>query len=397
MSDIDLQHHGLHLLSLAKTIYHYEEALARASGGRFNLFDIIHVGHYEVRTHSPMLAELLNPKGSHGQGAAFLKLFLAELKIHNFDALSANVNTEVSIGEDGRLDIVITDGNRRSIFIENKIYAILQDKQLERYHCRNPKANLLFLTLNGDNPEDWETNAVYKTESFTNAFQRVSYKTNIVSWLKSCRKEAAAEPVVRETITQYIYLIQRLTHQNTNARMNNELTQAVLANKESYLAYAAMRDANFDIRRKIIEKLNADVRASLPEGLKLEQVPAGNGGKDEGYLFSTQELLDRNLMFGIVFERRDYGGCFFGFRRKDFQNLNSYIPASLEREFREEFPASSQSSKWWPAWEWLTPCDWGDEVFADIQFDPLFPAKIISLVKQLERIANQICQPIPMA
>src|ERR1035438_5371338 len=133
MSDVSLLHRSQHLLSLAKTIRHYEEALTQANGERFNLFNILHVGHYEVRTHSPMLAELLNPKGSHGQGAVFLKHFLAELNIHNFDAESARIETEVSIPQ-GYLDIVITDRNRRSIFIENKIYAVLQKDQLGRYH-----------------------------------------------------------------------------------------------------------------------------------------------------------------------------------------------------------------------------------------------------------------------
>ena len=134
MSDVSLLSRSRHLLSLAGTIHHYEEALTQASGERFNLFNILHVGHYEVPTHSPMLAELLNPKGTHGQGFVFLKHFLVELNVHDFDAESARVETEVSIPQ-GRLDIVITDGNRRSIFIENKIYAVLQDKQLERYHA----------------------------------------------------------------------------------------------------------------------------------------------------------------------------------------------------------------------------------------------------------------------
>src|ERR1017187_3561212 len=114
----DDTHRSRHLLSLAKTIRHYEEALAQANGERFNIFN---VDHYEVRTHSPMLAELLNRKGSHGQGAVFLRHFLSELKIHDFDAESSRVDTELSIGAFGRLDIVLTDGNHRSIFIENKI------------------------------------------------------------------------------------------------------------------------------------------------------------------------------------------------------------------------------------------------------------------------------------
>ena len=120
---------------MAKTIRHYEVALTQGNGERFNLFDILHVGHYEVRTHSPLLAELLNPHGSHGQGAVFLKHFLTEVEIQDFDAESARVFPEVSIGELGRLDIVITDKDRRSIFVENKIYAGLQERQLEKIVC----------------------------------------------------------------------------------------------------------------------------------------------------------------------------------------------------------------------------------------------------------------------
>jgi hypothetical protein len=388
MSDVSLLHRSQHLLSLAKTIRHYEEALTQANGERFNLFNILHVGHYEVRTHSPMLAELLNPKGSHGQGAIFLKHFLAELNIHNFDAESARIETEVSIPQ-GRLDIVIIDRNRCSIFIENKIYAVLQDKQLERYHEHNPKANLLFLTLRGDDPSDWEANVAYKTDSFKNIFQTVSYKTNIVRWLESCRKEAATAPGVREAITQYIHLIQRLTQQNTSERMNTELIKAVLTGeKETYLAYVHLRDANWAIRRKIIEKLNADVLAGLPEGLKLTQMLKGNGEKYEQYSFSTAELLARNLSFGIAFESADYGDCFFG-----FENINHpekiHPDKTIQSTFEAEFGASDNPTLNWPAWKWMPDRNWDDEILAAIQFDGFYK-EIISVAERLKRVADKI-------
>jgi hypothetical protein len=102
-----------HLLSLAKNIQHYEAALTEARGERFNIFSILQVDHYEVRTHSPFLAELLNPRGSHGQGAVFLKHFLDILAITNFDGESARVATEVYIGSLGQLDIQLTDRNNR--------------------------------------------------------------------------------------------------------------------------------------------------------------------------------------------------------------------------------------------------------------------------------------------
>ncbi|MFU8894691.1 MAG: PD-(D/E)XK nuclease family protein, partial [Luteolibacter sp.] len=66
MNQTELQARGLQLLSLAGTIRRYEDELTRVNGAHFNLFDVLHIGHYEVRTHSPMLAELLNPRGSHG-------------------------------------------------------------------------------------------------------------------------------------------------------------------------------------------------------------------------------------------------------------------------------------------------------------------------------------------
>ena len=43
-------------------------------GTRFNIFHILGVSHYE-NTHSTILAELLNPEGTHGLHNSFLKLF----------------------------------------------------------------------------------------------------------------------------------------------------------------------------------------------------------------------------------------------------------------------------------------------------------------------------------
>jgi hypothetical protein len=50
-------------------------AVDRAVAKRFNLFHLLGVSTAEVRTHSAMLAELLNPHGSHAQGILFLKQF----------------------------------------------------------------------------------------------------------------------------------------------------------------------------------------------------------------------------------------------------------------------------------------------------------------------------------
>ena len=110
---------------------------------KFNIFKILGIGRREVSTHSPMLGNLLNPKGSHGQGDAFLRLFVSMLGIADFDTASARLELEYYIGRvteksGGRIDIVILDKDGNAIFIENKIGAGDQKKQLQRYRQRKP-------------------------------------------------------------------------------------------------------------------------------------------------------------------------------------------------------------------------------------------------------------------
>ncbi len=49
---------------------------SRLRGEQFNIFHACGVNHYETK-HSAILAEFLNPEGSHGQGGTYLKEFLS--------------------------------------------------------------------------------------------------------------------------------------------------------------------------------------------------------------------------------------------------------------------------------------------------------------------------------
>ena len=108
-----------------------------ATGGRFNMFQICGVNHYE-NTHSAILAEFLNPKGTHGLRSQLLECFIETLGVSfavtGFDCKQIRVFTEYATPE-GRMDILMEDQhNRKAIIIENKIYANDQWKQLLRYN-----------------------------------------------------------------------------------------------------------------------------------------------------------------------------------------------------------------------------------------------------------------------
>src|SRR4051794_25880711 len=96
---------------------------AQYAEGNFNLFSILRQEHDEVHLHSAFIAELLNPRGSHGRGCVFLQHFLAELNICADSALSdRNVSIEVEhrFPDHGQIDVLLQLPGR-IIVLENKI------------------------------------------------------------------------------------------------------------------------------------------------------------------------------------------------------------------------------------------------------------------------------------
>ena len=64
------------LLGKVKKITAKYEEIAYLKGENFNVFNVLDRRTDEVRTHSAMIVELLNPKGSHGMGDIFLSFFI---------------------------------------------------------------------------------------------------------------------------------------------------------------------------------------------------------------------------------------------------------------------------------------------------------------------------------
>lgn len=207
------------LLELSKEVSRENTKLEekKSRGESFNIFSICGVNHYEV-THSAIIAEFLNPLGSHGQGLAFVKVFIESLNLQDFDfSLDGVAVTTEMVTPNGRIDIVISNSNKQAVIIENKIYASDQWKQLKRYDdfAKTKYTNgykILYLTLNGNDPNDEESQKV--------DYITISYKHHIIDWLLRCKHLAIDKPLIRETLNQYIQHIKNLT--NTIDMENNK-------------------------------------------------------------------------------------------------------------------------------------------------------------------------------
>ena len=131
---------------------------------RFNIFRVLPVERRETLLHSPLLASLLDPTASHGQGCLFLQAFF-DVACENAQLTRPagplepdqwSVRSEVYIGN-GIIDLLLGCPEQRYVLvIENKIDAFEQHAQLSRYHRwlqerRSAVATrqLVFLTPNG--------------------------------------------------------------------------------------------------------------------------------------------------------------------------------------------------------------------------------------------------------
>ena len=73
---VSFQNFAHPLFSKVQTISNLYAKLAERHDDGFNIFEIMRMQSDEVHLHSRFIAELLNPKGTHGLGKTYLQLFL---------------------------------------------------------------------------------------------------------------------------------------------------------------------------------------------------------------------------------------------------------------------------------------------------------------------------------
>lgn len=355
------------LLEKINVITRHHKELIRLSGENFNLFKILGLVSDEVKVHSAFIAELLNPKGSHGQDDIFLKLFLNHFCIKEFDTASAKIEVEKSIGmktdtTGGRLDIYVSDQKGHDFIIENKIYAGDQQNQLIRYaNFSNQK--IFYLTLDGHEPNILSCGNLSSEEDFF----CISYQEDILKWLELCRKEASTLPLLREGISHYINLIKYLTNQSNSKVMNEEILNVLIESPDT------LRDAHeiVNVYKKAKQKIQWTFWKSLRESLENKgliicennwTVTAEfvwkyyNEKRNNQYyglcveIFKTNDIaiywgcqIEHNIYTGFIVEKNEKQGIA---RKEEFDSYCEVIKLCDENYVRSEY---------WLGWQYTNP------------------------------------------
>jgi hypothetical protein len=349
------------LLNQVKIISDKNAEILDATGGRFNMFRVCGVNHYE-NTHSAIIAEFLNPKGSHGLKTKLLQCFIETLKndfeIINFNCENANVCTEYSTLE-GRMDIFIEDNQGKVIIIENKVYAGDQQEQLKRYNKYAEKTfgkgnfQILYLTLDGDEASEQSADGV--------EYLPISYKETIIEWLDKCVAIATRFPMVRETINQYINHLKYLTNQDMDTKNKEEIVQMIINNRNYLKSAKDISKIWEDCKKEVIKKLIPHIE-SIAEKLELiHYIDKENIVKCKNGFWFKKPQWDYSILFWF-----DGGKIGVGI---DEWELPQGIKCSEDRkkklkEFLKDFQIHKSLNNW--NWIWGTTfdawnnCEWED-------------------------------------
>lgn len=354
---------------------------SRSRGEQFNMFHVCGVNHYEV-THSAILAELLDPGGSHGQKEAFLRSFLnvlgaSRMTSMDFDTATAVVQTEYAVGE-GRIDILITNQYRQALIIENKIYAGDQTEQLKRYDSfaerTYGKGNyvILYLTLFGGDASEQSSGGV--------DYVNVSYSKDILEWMNQCIVYSVSMPMIRETLIQYRNHIKELTNQNMETKYKKELLEAMAANAE---AAASICNAQWEYRKYVVEEYLIPQLTALAKELhlnfKVDNLLGASG--ERGFYFYKEEWKRAAIWFYT--ERNSLDDFYWG--------ISNYSGDKLAIPLKKLCCLSKSPNEGWPCgWEHLLQYkNWDMNTMAD-----MINGKFVAYIKQnvqaiLEELADK--------
>jgi hypothetical protein len=376
------------LISHAKLLVRKNNEILEATGGNFNIFRVCGVDHYET-VHSAIVAEFLNPSGSHGLHDKFLNAFLSTIDDRTgIDPSHCAVKTEFAFDE-GRIDILIEDDTGGGIVIENKIYAADGNQQVVRYtdflKTKNPEHRALYyLTLSGKEADDCSA----MKDGNKVDYRPISYSIHILGWLGKCIQIAAEYPMVRETLRQYRNHLKELLGMNSDAELE-EFSKLICQDRESYIA-----------ARKIVSSWDAMNAAALSNYVVPRIVEVIEAFAQKNTLTIRLDEIDISSGpysgFGFRIQGKNHHIC-FEFERGGLRELIYGVvkPKPSESQSFEQLPKGFKCSPGWACWQYVPIFrNWDDGFFSDMMFDKdkqsEFKATLAKCLEDLLPIINSL-------
>lgn len=324
---------------------------------------------------SQVLADLLSPRGAHGQGILFLQSILEELKLPGIGVHEVvTVRREVMTSARRRIDLVV-DTPRMLIGIENKPWADQQSDQLIDYHHQlqawagQRQAVLIFLSNQAPRTAEGHVLTLPYLAETEEAPSLRRALTRAIGTVKAARTRMHAEEFVRFIDLEFEDegVTDELDQPYIDA-VRTELSGASGTRK----AIAMVMLASEDVYARIVDELGSylEQEIAVASGGCLRVGGSLNTALSECELWGfRREGWPENCVVGIA-SSESYSQVYLGVRAPDPRAKG--VQASdetgcgarelIERAVRRV--GGGRKTQWWPWWQFAEPSHWGNEFAA---------------------------------
>ncbi|WP_201583343.1 PDDEXK-like family protein [Psychrobacter jeotgali] len=353
---------------------------SRQLAPKFNTFDYINTDELGL---SRILADLLNPKGSHGQQESFLRLFIEHClpnlnQAANWQSFidhikKTNVLVEETTWKSGtsrRMDIYLeckADGTSYGICIENKPYASDQFKQLQDYANELTNRNLsrwhlIYLNEYTDTPSEHSINSK-ELQALTakNQFSALKF-SDLIDWLKACQVECQNNSVT-EFLAQLIKFIQKHFMGIEDMNMDKTVLEVMQQSDENIEASIQIANNLNELKKQLIQKLIQDLKAEFSKNYDKGSYQLDISNLGDGKNYEQVNLISPSFNNGYIcfeFQSANFDRPCLGFKFNTRAEVNSFINAENMKTALENNLSNKKiwKSPLWPAGYYFSPQDW---------------------------------------
>lgn len=315
----------------------------------YNIFSVLQIQSKEVLI-CRMTADLLNPRGQHGAGAEYLKIFLRDcLGMEKMDTKLADqaiVTAEYAIDDERRIDIVIEIGSY-FLPVEVKIYAADQKSQCFDYYQyakrRDAQEKVYYLTLDGHRPGKDSTSSGSQSVPEEDIVC-LSFREHILNWLKACKscENTGMVPILE----QFIQNIEQISGY-TSEKVRNMVIDELLKSGDSLRAGMQIADSVNAAKAKLIYLVSKSLKSSWQEWRK--RIIVNDAPMPDG----------KQLWFRVEVEHRLFAGfCVFDPNAESEEGhgdqVDEYDAATVKAVGHYLKISAADHKDWW-ATRWYLP------------------------------------------
>ena len=368
-------------LETAQALEHELDAhLAR----RFNVFDYLRTDELGL---SRVVADLLNPKGKHGQGGIFLKLMLDGLGLkaisHTLEARGAvKVEVEKAIKDNRRLDICIHIGGH-CLAIENKPYAGDQPRQVRDYLAwlRDggfEKYALIYLSPSGEGPswgsakpsdlEGIEDGGHFKIMPYHDAgagewddgFDDYRLSYTLAEWFSDCRKNCKVERLCWFFREAEAFCEDRFGGRTVGSSQLETISKFIVSDERHWGVGLKVHEALPEIMKKVSLDFLKQVWSTYPETSGYEwpddvlgtcdyYSPTRKNTKKSHLAVYRKSWQHTQIRLEAVWENHSWGVGVVSQHSQFSKDQAGYIElkAALAKEF------GNSEADWWLWWQYI--------------------------------------------